>query len=249
MGWSKPEWGKIVGPTEGLAMEAFHAWLAVGLLDMALVEFGKEHGASSDFGVKYVFGVLKLLWALKQGRGYDRAYIHFELLARAQPGGAAKEHLLALAKSIRAAAPCKLCLGTHRIRCKSCHGKKKVDLQCNTCGGSGKKQTLKGVVACRGCNGAGTFRDVECPRCKATGETDCTVKGCKAVPPPRQEDMITAVPWHVVSARGADLRGVRGRRVLREAEARSGEGAQVGALARSPRRSGSTGSNAAGGAK
>ncbi len=201
-GWTKPEWGNIVGTTDGIAMECFHRWLAVGLLDMALVEFGKEYGTSPAFSVKYVIGMLQLLRAVKAGQLYERAYLHFETMAKSAATPAFKEHLTALAKSIRAAAPCRACRGTHRVRCATCHGKTKLNLQCNTCGGAGKKQTLKGLVNCVGCGGKGRFENVDCPRCKAQGMTDCKVKGCKVMAQPAQEDMASATECALCRGRG-----------------------------------------------
>jgi hypothetical protein len=201
-GWKKPDWGNVVGTPDGIAMEAYHRWLQVGLLDMALVEFAKEYGSTSSFSVKYVHGLLLTMRALQVGRQYDRAYIHFELMARTATNLAFKDHLLAMAKSIRAAAPCKLCMGTHKVSCSTCHGKKKLNLQCTFCGGSGKKQTLKGVVPCVSCKGVGIFKDVDCPRCKAGGLVDCKAKGCKVTAPPKQEDFFSASECGLCHGRG-----------------------------------------------
>ncbi len=202
VGWKKPEWGNLVGTNDGIALECFHRWLSVGLLDMALVEFGKEYGNSSSFSVQYARGILLTLRALQAGRMYDKAYIHFETMAKSATSSVVKEHLLAMAKSIRAAAPCKLCAGTQKVKCATCHGKTKLNLQCNFCGGSGKKQTLKGVVQCPGCKGVGTFQNVDCPKCKATGIVDCKVKGCTVVPAPKQESMFSASVCDLCHGRG-----------------------------------------------
>ena len=203
VGWRKAEWGNVVGPADGLALECYHRWMKYGMLDMALVEFDKDYANSSSFTVKYVHGLLRTMRALQLGRQYDRAYVHFDLMARSTTTPAVKEHLLAMSKSIRTAAPCKLCAGSHKVRCATCHGKKKLNLQCTFCGGSGKKQTMKGVVQCVGCRGAGTFKDVECPKCTGLGLVVCKSKGCQVVALPRQEDMFTASECGVCRGRGS----------------------------------------------
>jgi DnaJ-class molecular chaperone len=137
---------------------------------------------------------------------YDRAYLHFEVLAKSAPNATAKEHCLAMAKSIRAVAPCKLCGGTHKVRCSTCHGRKKVDLQCTRCGGSGKGQTIKGVIQCPGCKGVGIFKGQDCPRCKAQGIVDCKVKGCRATDPPKAEAIFEAEACAFCSGAGVLFR-------------------------------------------
>lgn len=178
LGFEKSEFGAVWGRPEHLALDDFRKWTASAEYGLAIVQFQKDYRSLPSFSVRYALGILYLLQALADGRSFLRAASYLEQQSRQAPTPAARDHLLALARSIRTAAPCLACGGTDRVNCPTCKGRQRVNLECVKCGGSGKINTFNGIKICPGCQGKGRFSNVDCPRCKATGKVECKARGC-----------------------------------------------------------------------
>lgn len=208
LGFEKSEFGAVWGRKEGLAMDDYRKWLSSGEYGMAIIQFQNDYRGLADIGVRYATALLYLFKALSENRNYAKAAAQLEAGATGATG-AVRDHFVALAKSIRDEAPCNLCGGTHKVNCSACKGKMKVNLECTKCGGSGKLNTFNGVKACVGCNGAGRYNNVDCPKCKATGKTECKARGCsRAVPKPTFESFADAYKCRDCQGRGSLMRHV-----------------------------------------
>jgi len=208
LGFEKSEFGSVWGRKEGLAMDDYRKWLASGEYGMAIVQFKNDYQGVTDVSVRYAMGLLMLFKALGENRNYQKAAAYLESSASGA-GGSARDHFIALAKSIRDEAPCNVCGGTHKINCSACKGSKKVNLECTKCGGSGKLNTFNGVKPCIGCQGKGRFNNVDCPKCKATGQTECKARGCnREVPKPSFESFAEAYKCRDCQGRGSLMRHV-----------------------------------------
>jgi hypothetical protein len=209
LGWAKSEYGPVWGTSAALAMDDYRKWMASGEYGLAVVQFQSEYKAVPDLNVRYALGLLMVLKALADNRGYAKAAVYLELQARSAPTAPSKEHLLALAKSVREASPCMACGGSNQVNCATCKGKIKINVQCGKCGGSGKINSLRGIVTCSGCAGQGTFKNVNCPKCKATGKVECKARGCdKPVKPPTFESFAEAYKCGLCRGQGGLLRHV-----------------------------------------
>jgi len=210
LGFEKSEFGNVWGPKEGLAMDDYRKWLTSGEYGLAIVQFQKDYAGLADFNVRYALGLLWMFRAVADKRNYNRAASYLEVQSRSSVTPAARDHLLALAKSIRSQSPCMACGGTHQVNCSACKGRKKVNLECNACGGSGKINTFKGVAVCRGpCKGAGRLNNIDCPKCKAGGTTECKAKGCvTAVKAPTFESFADAYSCQLCRGKGTMMRHV-----------------------------------------
>lgn len=192
-GFEKSEFGAVWGRPENLAMDDFRKWTASAEYGLAIVQFQKDYRNLPSFPVRYALGILYVLQSLADGRTYLRAASYLDQQSRQAPTPAAREHLAALARSVRAAAPCLACGGTDRVNCATCKGRQRLNLECVKCGGSGKINSFNGVVVCPGCQGKGRFTNVECTRCKGTGKVDCKARGCAGpVRPPTFESFAEA---------------------------------------------------------
>lgn len=207
-GFVKAETAALWGTDEQLALEDYRSWAGSGDFDLGYLEFRSEHRRRTDFAVGYARALLALLKALKRNDNYGTAASEFVLLSR-KARGADRLHTAELAKSIRAKSPCRVCAGTHKVNCSACKGKKKVTLQCGGCGGSGKINSLRGVVKCRHCKGVGIYRNRDCPKCKKTGKTPCKARDCAGeVPKPTFETFAEAVRCSTCRGKGRLMRHV-----------------------------------------
>jgi hypothetical protein len=206
MGYEKSEFGAVWGRKEGLAMDDYRKWILSGDYGMGVVQFQRDYRGVNDVGVRYALGLLMIFKALGDNRNYRKAAVYFE----GDGPASARDHFLALAKSIRAEAPCYLCSGAHKVNCATCKGKTRLNLQCGKCGGSGQINSLRsGITTCNGCNGAGRFNNVECPKCKAVGKVDCKARGCtKEVPKPTFESFAETTTCSFCQGRGSLMRHV-----------------------------------------
>jgi hypothetical protein len=208
LNYEKSEYGAVWGRKDGLAMDDYRKWLASGEYGMAVVQFSSDYRNVAELNVRYAFALLMLFKALGDNRNYQKPAAYLEATA-AGAAGAARDHLIALAKSIRDEAPCNLCGGTHKVNCSACKGEKKVNLECTKCGGSGKIQTFNGVKGCPGCAGKGRYNNVDCPKCKASGKTECKARGCaREVPKPTFESFADAFKCRDCQGRGSLMRHV-----------------------------------------
>ena len=208
LGFEKSEFGSMWGRKEGLAMDDYRKWLASGEYGMAIVQFNNDYRSVADLSVRYAMGLLMLFKALGENRNYQRSAAYLENAATGA-SGPARDHFIALAKSIRDEAPCNLCGGTHKVNCSACKGSKKINAECTKCGGSGKVQTFNGVKPCLGCQGKGRWNNIDCPKCKATGQTECKARGCqREVPKPTFESFAEAYKCRDCQGRGSLMRHV-----------------------------------------
>jgi len=204
LGFEKSEYGEIWGRKDGLAMDDYRKWASTGEYALGIVHFQKDYSTLPELGPKYALGLLLTYKAIQDNRAFNRAAVQFEILARTGATPALRDHLAALAKSIRAESPCPACGGTHKINCNVCRGKTKFNAQCGQCGGSGRiNQFTGGIVTCPTCKGVGTFKDVKCEKCKQTGKIDCKARGCEhEVKPPTFESFAQAFKCPTCTGRG-----------------------------------------------
>ncbi|HYF01653.1 MAG TPA: hypothetical protein VEJ18_22220, partial [Planctomycetota bacterium] len=209
LGFEKSEYGAVWGTKPGLAMDDYRKWLASGEYGLAIVQFQNDYRSVTEFPVKYALGLLHVFKALADNRAYNKAAAYLELTARSAPTPGGRDHLIALAKSIRSESPCMACAGTHEVNCSACKGKQRLNLQCGKCGGSGKLNSFNGVIACSVCKGQGYFRNVDCPKCKAKGKTECKARDCdKPVKPPTFDSFADAFKCGLCKGQGSLMRHV-----------------------------------------
>jgi hypothetical protein len=203
LGWEKSEFGAVWGTKAGLAMDDYRKWMASGEYGLAVVQFQNDYKAQPELNVRYALGLLMVLKALADNRAYNKAATYLELQSRTAPTSPSRDHLIALAKSVREESPCMACGGT-----ATCKGKVKINVQCGKCGGSGQINSLRGIVGCTGCNRQGTFKNVDCPKCKATpGKADCKARGCdKPVKPPTFDSFAEAYKCGLCRGMGSVLK-------------------------------------------
>jgi DnaJ-class molecular chaperone len=95
------------------------------------------------------------------------------------------------------------------VNCSACKGNKKINAECTKCGGSGKVTSFNGVIVCIGCQGKGRYNNLDCPKCKASGKTECKARGCaREVPKPTFETFAEAYRCPVCQGRGSLMRHV-----------------------------------------
>lgn len=204
LGFEKSDFGSVWGTKASLAMDDYRKWIASREYGLAVVQFQSEYREVIDPRVRYATGLLLLFRALEDNRGYLKAATYLESAAQSVSSPTARDHFIALARSIRDEAPCNVCGGTHKVGCSACKGKKKLDLECTKCGGSGKINSFNGVIGCPGCKGQGRFHDVDCPKCKGTGLAECKARGClRAVPRPSFESFADAYQCSSCRGRGS----------------------------------------------
>lgn len=181
-----------IGTREGIAIADFRRWFSEGEYDLGAVQFHREYGDGSSVPIRYAHGFLLLAKAIVKQRNFERAYEYFEKWGKKLPDRAGA-HFLALAKTLRDVAVCKVCTGESTLRCNICKGQGRADFTCSSCNGRGKVQTMRGDVACKPCKGAGGWKNAECPKCKGTGKVDCKARGCdRPKPAPKFEDVADA---------------------------------------------------------
>jgi len=209
LGYEKSEYAAVWGRKDGLAMDDYRKWVASGEFALAIVQFQKDYATLPELGPRYAMCLLLTFKSIRDNRNYNRAAVQFEILARTAPSPASRDHLLALAKSIREESPCAACAGTHKINCGTCRGKGKFNGQCGKCGGSGKINSFRGDVTCVICKGAGGFKDVKCPKCKETGKVECKARDCdREVKPPAFEAFADAYQCQTCRGKGILTRHV-----------------------------------------
>ncbi len=207
LGYGKSEFGTVWGSPEGLALDDFHKWKSSGEFGLAVVQFQRDYKNVADFGARYALGLLLTFKALADNRNYNKAAIQFEQMAKTAAADA-RDHLEALARSIRTATPCAACGGTREVNCTACRGTTKANLQCNACGGSGQVQTTRGVAMCQACKGVGRWYNIPCPKCKATGKAPCKARNCRAIPTPTFETFAEAYQCSLCKGLGSIFRHV-----------------------------------------
>ena len=209
LGFEKSEFGTVWGRKEGIAMDDYRKWLSSGEYGMAIIQFNNDYKGLPDVGVRYALALLQLFRSLAENRNYQRAAAYFDAASTGAVSPMARDHFMALAKSIRDDAPCNTCGGTHKVNCSACKGNKKVNAECTKCGGSGKLTSFNGVITCTGCQGKGRYNNIDCPKCKATGRTECKGRGCtREVPKPTFETFAEAYRCPLCQGRGSLMQHV-----------------------------------------
>jgi hypothetical protein len=205
----------ILGTPEGHAVRDLNAWIGSGDFDLAVLAFIKEYRATDTPVVRFVwsYALLRLVQAKK--RGFERPVSALQTVSVSE--GAAKEHINALIKSIKAAGVCNTCQGTVRLRCTNCHGKKETRWDCQKCKGKGKVpeysdlgggRTFAGPeIPCYPCRGRGYDKLLRCEKCK-DGYYECKQCDKKQKAAPEMEEICSGTACGQCDGRGYVFRSV-----------------------------------------
>jgi len=211
----------VAGSREGQAVHDLDGWIASGDFDLAVLAFTKEFRDIDAPAPRYVWAYALTCIAHAKHKGYDRAVSAYASVPATS--AAAKEHLTAMATSIKAAAVCPNCGGEGKLRCTNCHGVKEVRFPCAKCGGKGKylppglvqTPTTGGFrgrgptyMKCLQCKGSGYARVIRCEKCK-DGYLTCRRCDGKPKPPPDFDDLCSRTPCPDCEGRGSAFRNVR----------------------------------------
>ncbi len=174
----------VIGTAEGHSVYDIARWIERGDFDFAVLAYQKEsRGTAADTpGVRFLWSFALLRMAQARKKGYDRPAKAFEAVAPPEP--AAKDHVAALAKSVRNVGVCSTCSGEGKIRCNGCQGKKEVRIDCARCKGVG----AVGLVPCGPCKGRGFDSRKLCTKCK-DGYPECPACDKRPRTPPEMEDI------------------------------------------------------------
>jgi hypothetical protein len=187
-----------VGTAEGHVLHDLNNWISTGDFDLAVVAFVKEFRATDTPAVRFAWSWALLQLAAQRKRGFERASGALDALKT--PDAILRDHVAALSKSIRLAAPCASCGGEGKLRCTTCHGRKEIVFPCKAC--DGKARVVKnGVeVLCTACKAKGNEKILRCDKCQ-NGFFDC--KKCdQPAAPPALADICEAVPCALCDGRG-----------------------------------------------
>jgi hypothetical protein len=137
--------------------------------------------ACVGFGGRYAALLLLIHKSLAKGSGFESAFQSVAGFSSAGGPKGAADHLKALAVGFKAATYCKECKNG-KITCAGCQGKKRLDLKCPDCGGSGRIKAPgdagSGATSrCNKCATTGVLKNQPCQPCSQTGLAACT--GCK----------------------------------------------------------------------
>jgi hypothetical protein len=210
----------VAGTPEGFVVRDLDGWIASKDFDLATLAWVKEYRDVDTPAVRYVWSYALACLAQAKKRGYDRAVSALGGISAAT--SLVKEHLGALAKSIKAAAVCPVCLGEGKLRCTNCHGIKEVRIPCARCGGKGKYQPAglvippganprrfeRSFVRCTPCKGTGFEKVIRCEKCKE-GYLTCRQCDGKEKPAPELSDFFGAAPCPDCEGDGCIFRNVR----------------------------------------
>jgi len=207
----------VAGSREGQAVHDLDGWIASGDYDLAALAFTKEFRDVDTPAVRYVWAYSLLCLAHQKHKGFERAASSYASVP------AAKEHMAAMAKSVKAVAICSNCLGEGKLRCTNCHGIKEVRFACAKCGGKGKYPPpglvqppagngFRGrgptMMTCLQCKGSGVEKVIRCEKCK-DGYVTCKSCDGKPKPPHDFDDFCARTPCPDCEGRGSALRNVR----------------------------------------
>ncbi len=209
----------VPGTAEGQATHDMVAWISSNDFDLAALAFTKEFRDTDTPAVRYVWSYALTCTAQAKKKGFEKAANAYVSIAT--PSAVIKDHLVAMQKSINAAAVCPNCLGEGKLRCTNCHGIKEVRFPCQKCHGKGKYlppglvQT-PGMARGRGptyekclqCKGTGYEKVLRCEKCK-DGYLACKVCDGKPKTAPDFEDICSRTPCPDCDGRGSVMRNVR----------------------------------------
>jgi len=199
----------IAGTAEGHVVRELNSWTSAGDFDLAVMAWIKEPQLRSVDTpiVRYVWTYALLRLVQQKQRGFDRAVAALGAIPASTP--ALREHLAALAKSIKAVATCNICGGEGKLRCTNCHGKKETKVVCRDCGGTGRKKQSSGILLdnCPRCKNSGIENLIKCEKCK-DGFNECKQCDKKQHSPPALEDICTLTPCKECDGRGYVFRRI-----------------------------------------
>jgi hypothetical protein len=210
----------VAGTAEGFVIHDLDAWIASKDYDLAALAFVKEYRETDTPSVRYVWAYALTCLAQAKKKGFDRPVSALNAISAA--AAAVKDHLAALAKSIKGAAICPTCLGEGKLRCTNCHGIKEVRIPCSKCGGKGKYQPPglvippganprrfeRSFVRCTPCKGTGFERVIRCEKCKE-GYMTCRQCDGKEKPAPELSDIFASTPCPDCGGDGCIFRNIR----------------------------------------
>jgi hypothetical protein len=210
----------VAGTIEGFAVRDLDAWIGNGDFDLAALAFSKEFREIDSPAVRFVWAYALTCTAQAKKKGFDRPIAALNAIAVVT--AAVKEHLAAMAKSIKAAAVCPNCLGEGKLRCTNCHGVKEVRFPCAKCGGKGKyhppglvippganpRRFERSFVNCTQCKGSGFEKVVRCEKCK-DGYMICKQCDGKPKQAPDLADIFASVPCPDCDGDGCIFRNIR----------------------------------------
>jgi hypothetical protein len=207
----------VPGTAEGQVVHDLDAWIASSDFDLAALAFVKEYREVDTPSVRYVWSYALTCIAQAKKKGFERAVSGLGSIQNVS--AAAKEHLVALQKSIKAAAVCPNCLGEGKLRCTNCHGIKEVRIPCAKCNGKGK-YLPPGLVQtpgarrgptymhCTQCKGTGYEKVYRCEKCK-DGYLVCRQCDGKPKSAPDFDDICSRGPCPDCDGRGTAMHNVR----------------------------------------
>jgi hypothetical protein len=194
----------IAGTPEGHAVQDLDGWILSGDFDLAALAYVKELRATSDTPiVRFLWSYALIRQAQQKKRGFERPIGALDNVRPAEP--AARDHVAALAKSVKNVAVCSTCGGEGKTRCTACHGKKEVRNDCTVCKGVGATRGAGGLAPCTACQGRGYLKLVRCDKCK-DGYPECRQCDRRPRTPPELEDMFMAAPCPLCEGRGLAFR-------------------------------------------
>ncbi len=195
-----------VGTAEGHALRDLQDWLAAGDFDLAALAYVREFRSTADTPlVRFLWSYALVRQAQLRKRGFERPIGALDQVRPLEP--AQREHVAALAKSVRNAAVCSSCSGEGKTRCTGCHGRKEVRTDCATCKGVGATRGAGGLASCGPCAGRGYTKLLRCDKCK-DGYPECRQCDRRPRTPPELEDMFLASPCGACEGRGLAFRKV-----------------------------------------
>ncbi|RPH42680.1 MAG: hypothetical protein EHM91_09210 [Planctomycetota bacterium] len=210
----------VPGTLEGFAVRDLDGWIASGDFDLAALAFTKEFRSIDTPAVRFVWAYALTCIAQAKKKGFDRPVSALNSIAVTAP--AVKDHLAALAKSVKTAGVCSHCQGEGKLRCTNCHGVKEVRTACAKCGGKGKYQPPGLVIPpnanprrfersftnCLPCKGSGFEKVLRCEKCK-DGYLKCKQCDGAEKPAPEMGDICAAAPCPDCDGDGCIFRNVR----------------------------------------
>ena len=209
----------VPGTPEGHVVRDLDGWIASSDFDLAAIAFVKEYREIDTPAVRFVWAYALTCLAQARKKGFDRSISAYNSISTTTP--AIKDHLAALAKSVKAAAVCSNCLGEGKLRCTNCHGIKEVRTPCAKCGGKGKvlpsglvmtpqnrMRMDRLYVNCLQCKSTGFEKVVRCEKCK-DGYLTCRQCDGKPKEAPEFADICARTPCPDCEGDGCVFRNVR----------------------------------------
>jgi hypothetical protein len=210
----------VAGTAEGIAVHDLDGWIAANDFDLAILAYTKEFHEIDSTAVRFLWAYALTCTAQAKKKYFDRAIKAFDTIP--VPSGPVKEHLAAMAKSIKAVAVCNHCGGEGKLRCTNCHGVKEVRFPCAKCGGKGRVQPpglvvppngnfrrfANTFVRCTPCKGTGYEKVLRCEKCK-DGFLVCKMCDGKQKSPPDFSDICDLAPCPDCDGDGCIFRNVR----------------------------------------